>query len=83
MTEVDLSEFAKLAKPKKKQCAVGVAREGLDPEALAQLDAACAANSGVINAGAICAWLAARGHVASHPAVTAHRMGTCSCHVDG
>lgn len=76
----DLSEFYKLAKPKRPPCHVGHAIERLSAPEVDQLAAACAVDSGIINTGAIVEWLKRRGHVVSVSRVTAHRKGTCSCH---
>lgn len=79
MTDVDLSEFVKLSKPKRPPCAVGVALSTLPKADRGKLEAACASDSGVITTSAIRQWLSSRGHTASIPGVTAHRHGTCTC----
>lgn len=79
-TTPNLDEFLKLAQPKRKQCPIGAAVEQLDKKAATQLQAACAADVGIINSGAIVQWLKNRSHVVSVSAVTTHRRGTCTCH---
>lgn len=80
--EPDLTEFFKLARPGKKLCQVGYVLKMLDEAEAEQLRAACAADSGIINAGAIQKWLANRGHKVSIPGITSHRNDTCTCAVE-
>lgn len=79
-TNPDLSEFFKLAQPKRPPCQVGYAMSQLSKEEAAQLDAACKTDSGLINAGAIVKWLDSRGHTVSQQRVVNHRLGKCTCH---
>lgn len=79
-TQPDLSEFFKLARPKRPPCAVGFVLTQLPADEAAQLEAACGQDSGIINAGAIVLWLKARGHDVSQQRVVNHRLGKCSCH---
>lgn len=78
--KVDLSEFFKYSRPKKKPCAVGFALESVSVEERKQLEAACAQDIGIITTSAISQWLAARGHEVNTAALTSHRRRTCSCH---
>jgi hypothetical protein len=77
--KVDLSEFYRLSSPKKKPCRVGFAREQIKTDELEQLDAALAADHGIITNSAVVQWLAARKHDVSVSAVVSHRKGTCTC----
>ncbi|MFA5052977.1 MAG: hypothetical protein WC565_02895 [Parcubacteria group bacterium] len=77
---VDLSEFFKLARPKKPPCRVGFAITQLKPAERTQLNAALATDSGIINAGAIREWLRLRGQDVSNSAILSHRQGSCTCH---
>lgn len=76
----DLSEFFKLAQPKRPPCQVGFAMSQLSQDEAAQLDAACKADSGIINAGAIVKWLELRGVDISQQRIVNHRLGKCTCH---
>ena len=76
---VDLSEFFRLSRPKKKPCSVAFAREQLTAAEQAQLDAALAQDTGIITAAAVQQWLAKRGHTTSTSAVSNHRRGVCTC----
>jgi hypothetical protein len=78
--QVDLSEFFKLARPKKPPCQVGFFGGQLKPGEKAQLDAALGTDKGIINAGAIREWFHIRGHEVTIMAVVNHRQGTCTCH---
>jgi hypothetical protein len=78
-TQVDLSEFFKLSRPRRKPCPVGYALEQLEGEEKAQLEAALAAGQGIITAGAVEAWLKARGFTAQAAAVGSHRREQCTC----
>lgn len=81
MSDVDLTEFFKLSKPKKRPCQVGFAMSQLKPAERKQLEAALAADSGIITTGAVQQWLAARGHEVSSPALTSHRRTkACTCY---
>lgn len=75
----DLTEFLLLARPKKPACKVGFALSQLGPVDVNNVQAALATDPGIIPAGAITAWLAARGHETSAVAVAAHRSGKCTC----
>lgn len=75
----DLSEFFKLAQPKRPPCQVGFALTQLSDTESAQLAAACKTDSGIINAGAIVKWLEARGVDISQQRVVNHRLGRCTC----
>jgi hypothetical protein len=76
-TSPDLSEFVALSNPRR--CKVCTAAAALSDTEREQLAAACATPRGVINAGAIKSWLAARGHDISITAITHHRAGTIGC----
>lgn len=78
--KIDLSEFFRYSRPKKKPCAVGFAVEALNDSEREQLQAACEVDSGLITTSAIVQWLAARGHEVTSSAATSHRRKTCSCH---
>lgn len=77
-SEVDLSEFEAL-NPKGVQCKAVAAIEQLSDEDRVKFEAALAADSARISAGALMAWLRKRGLEASNPALTAHRNGRCAC----
>lgn len=77
---VDLSEFYKLSRPKKKPCQIGYVLSQLRGEAQTQFEAALATDGGIITAAAIIAWLEARKHSVNVPAITSHRKGRCSCY---
>ena len=79
MSDVDLSEFFRLSRPRKKPCAVGYAASQVKAPERAKLDAACATDAGIITNAAVTEWLATRGQVVSVSAVVAHRKRTCSC----
>lgn len=81
-SQVDLSEFYKLSRPKKPACKVGFARVQLSRAEQGQLDGACATDKGIITANAIAEWLAKRGQTVSNSAVVAHRARTCTCYDD-
>lgn len=78
----DLSEFFRLARPKRPPCAVGFVLDQLGEEEAAQLTAACAVDAGIINAGAIVQWLKTRGHDVNQQRIVNHRRGTCTCYDD-
>lgn len=78
-TKPDLSEFFKLSRPKRPPCRVGFVASQLPEEEADQLQAACATDAGIINAGAIQQWIVSRGHDVSVPGITAHRQGRCTC----
>lgn len=78
-TQPDLSEFYKLSRPAKPPCRIGFAATQLQKQEAAQLEAACKADKGIINSGAIRQWLKGRGHDVSIPAITSHRQGVCTC----
>jgi hypothetical protein len=77
--KIDLSEFFKLSRPKKKPCMVGFALTELTEEEGKQLAAAFQADKGIITASAIREWLVLRKHDVSLPVITSHRAGSCSC----
>lgn len=77
---VDLSEFYRLARPKRPPCRVGFVAEQLNPDERDQLLAALEVDKGIINTGAIREWLKARGHDVSVPGVTTHRQKACTCY---
>lgn len=79
MTSPDLTEFFKLSRPKKKPCAIGFALTQLKPTERDQLVAALATDKGIITGSAVEQWLKARGQTANPSAITAHRIGRCSC----
>lgn len=78
---VDLAEFHKLSKPKRKPCRIAIALETLGPksEPAQQLTAALATDNGIITGAAIEAWCKARDLDVSQSSVTSHRRGKCSC----
>lgn len=80
--EPDLTEFYKLAAPKKKLCQIGYVLKQLEAAEVEQLQAACDQDPGIINTGAIQKWLAQRGHKVSVPAITGHRRETCTCNTE-
>lgn len=75
----DLSEFFKYSRPKKKPCPVAVAKQLLDDDDVAKLDAALKNELGLITTSAVREWLKARGHVVTDASVSVHRRGVCSC----
>lgn len=77
---VDLSEFVKLSKPKRRPCAIATALTQLKPAAAAELKAAVALDQGIITNAAIEQWLGARGIQTTSQAVSSHRKATCTCH---
>jgi len=79
MAKTDLSEFYKYSRPKKRPCALGFALDQLAASEQEQLKAALTTDSGLITAGSVQQWLAARKHEVTTSAVVAHRKGTCSC----
>lgn len=76
---VDLSEFFKYSRPRKKPCAVGYVISQLDESEQAQVQAACEQDAGLITNGAIAEWFTARKHEVNVSAVISHRKGKCSC----
>ena len=79
MSDVDLSEFTSLQKPKKKPCPVAAALDALKRPDRAKLEAALAAEEQVAP-GAIVQWLRRRGLEGANPQfVQSHRRGTCKC----
>lgn len=80
--KADLSEFYRLARPKRPPCRIGFILTQLPEEESAQLQAACEQDKGIINTGAIRQWLAARRHDVSIAAITNHRSATCTCGTD-
>jgi hypothetical protein len=81
LTDVDLSEFYKLSKPKKPPCILGPIFEQLKPKERKELETALAADSNIITNGAIIEWLTRRGHGdALNPnRITSHRKRSCTC----
>lgn len=84
-TDIDLSEFYKLSRPKKRPCIVAHLTDGMSARERKQLHAACAADPGVITNSAIVAWLerhdptrGAAGPI-SVSAVVSHRKNRCTC----
>jgi hypothetical protein len=75
----DLTEFYKLARPKKPPCQIGHIKTLLPKKEAGELQAACEVDKGIINTGAIREWLAARDHEVSVAAITNHRQSNCSC----
>lgn len=77
----DLSEFIRYSKPRRPACTIEVAKEtlGLSDDERRQLDAALAADAGIITPGAISQWLEKRGHKASAAAIASHRRHQCRC----
>jgi hypothetical protein len=79
----DLSEFARLSKPRSGMCTVGAALGALDEPERKQLEAALGASNRVITAKAICTWLERRGHTdVKYGFVNSHRGQKCSCYAD-
>ena len=78
----DLSEFEAITaitgKPRR-LCAVGSVLPKLSEEDRANFEAALARNQEEIPVKALRIWLKKRGHVASIPGLTHHRLGTCRC----
>jgi hypothetical protein len=79
MTDVDLSEFVALSRPKRMKCGVYHALQGRKPSERRQLEAALVADAATIKHSAIEAWLAARDVKLSAYAINRHRRGACSC----
>ena len=79
ISKVDLSEFFKYSKPKRRPCPIGFANGQLPEGELEQLKAALAQDVGLITNTAIQQWLGGRGHDASISAITSHRKGVCNC----
>lgn len=78
--QVDLSEFFKLSKPKKKPCTVGFALSQMAPADRQKLTAALAVDQGIITNGAIVEWVTSRKQETNVSAVVSHRKGSCTCH---
>ena len=76
---VDLTEFFKYSRPKKRPCPIGFAFEQVSDAEAVQLLAALAAAIGIITNSALRQWLLSRAHDASISAITTHRKGMCSC----
>lgn len=81
MAEPDLSEFLTASRPKKPTCGVGIALPEMSKDDQQKLTAAINAGVGIITNTAVQKWLQARGHSINSTQITAHRHGTCSCHV--
>lgn len=79
MSQVDLSEFVKLSKPRKPPCQIGRALDGLPADEAGLLRAALAEDPRVITQGAIVTWVERRGMTTNTSAVRSHRAGTCTC----
>jgi hypothetical protein len=79
MSDVNLSEFEALSRPKKRLCPLAGALDALPADESGQLAAALREDVRVITTSAIITWLGRRGHQANVSAVTSHRRGTCSC----
>jgi len=78
--KVDLTEFFKLSRPKKRPCAVAFAASQLETdEERDQLTAALETDQGIIPAGAVQQWLSARKQNVSVNTVVSHRKQTCTC----
>lgn len=77
--QIDLSEFFRLSRPKKKPCAIGFILPRLADTEQQQLQAACAQDNGIITSGAIQQWLTARNHEVSISAIVSHRKKVCTC----
>ncbi len=80
-TDVDLSEFFRLSRPKKKPCAVGFAISQVKGQEQSKLLGAIATDANIITNAAVSEWLAQapRKINVTISAVVAHRKGTCSC----
>ena len=79
-SKVDLSEFFKYSRPKRRPCPIGFADGQLVDGEREQLKAALAQDVGIITTGSIQQWLAVRKHEAlSVAAITSHRKGVCNC----
>lgn len=79
MAAPDLTEFLQTSRPRRKPCPIPIAKQDLDAGQAAQLDAACAADAGLITSSAIVQWLAKRGHKTNTNLVSLHRKGACTC----
>lgn len=80
--EPDLTEFYKLSRPRRRPCPVKPALEALTPEQVAQFDAACKVDPGVITPIAVEKWLASKAGdrwIGNWQNVQAHRYGKCTC----
>ena len=78
--KVDLTEFFKLSRPKKRPCAVAFAASQLETdEERDQLTAALETDQGIITSGAVQQWLAGRKQDVTVSAVVSHRKRTCTC----
>jgi hypothetical protein len=76
----DLSEFTRLAQPKRPPCKVAAALAKLEPADREKVEAALAAVDEV-TPGAITLWLEAKGveDAPRYGFVKSHRKGTCRC----
>ena len=79
MSTPSLEEFEALNPSKLQPCKVGVARDDLNEEDRAKLDAALREPSFRISNAAIIKWLENHDTGATVNAVTAHRKGVCRC----
>lgn len=79
MAKVDLSEFFKYSRPKRKPCAVNFVFGLLNAEEQTQLVAALDQDQGIITNAAVQQWLAARKHDVTVAAVVSHRKRMCNC----
>ena len=76
----DLTEFFKLSRPKKRPCQVAFAASQLETdEERDQLTAALEIDQGIITAGAVQQWFAARKQDVTVNSVVSHRKRTCTC----
>jgi len=80
---VDLTEFYRLSKPRKKPCTIGHARTLLSKSEVEKLDAALSVDPGIITHGAIETWIKNNKKTEEVPVtvsgVVSHRKGSCSC----
>jgi hypothetical protein len=79
MAAVDLSEFHKLSKPKRKPCPLASVLSELNGDDRAALKAALETDRSAITSTAIEKWLAARGHKVNMQTIGVHRRGVCAC----
>ena len=79
MSEPDLTEFRRFARPRRLPCSVKLVLRQLKPRDRKQLLAALAADPELIGHSAISQWLAERDVRVSGMTISRHRRGMCSC----